>query len=372
MLEGLLSNLAILSNATALIQIFGTALFCAIFLFLWRQSQVTYFSYWSLAWAIESVALATGLLFPAVPCLGGVLEFCFALALLIAGRSALAAPPRGAHALLRSTVLFPGLLLLVYVFGWRLPAGEFRALHSAILALIFGYSFVTIGVGSVPRKGIGSTLFRFSLGCLFVQFSIQAVLYFRGALPAGWFDIYALAPQTLLAFSAMAMWIQNLQQLVELQQQTIPSDRDPLTGLQNRKALDQQLDEAFQGVVAVCDLDYFKDINDRFGHLAGDDVLRSVGQLIRASIRVEDRAFRWGGDEFVILFRDQSLELIRGRMAALEQRLTTFRIRGDGLFPLGLSWGTAEAKDQLPRPVLEAADRQMYECKRQAHLKAQR
>jgi diguanylate cyclase (GGDEF)-like protein len=120
-------------------------------------------------------------------------------------------------------------------------------------------------------------------------------------------------------------------------------------------------------VVAVCDLDYFKDINDRFGHLVGDEVLRSVGNLIRASIRAEDEAFRWGGDEFVIVFRGQHLELATGRMRVLEERLQIFRIRGHGLFPLGLSWGVAEGDARVLRPVLEEADLQMYERKRQTH-----
>jgi diguanylate cyclase (GGDEF)-like protein len=134
-------------------------------------------------------------------------------------------------------------------------------------------------------------------------------------------------------------------------------------------ALDRYLDEPFTGVVAVCDLDYFKDINDRFGHLVGDEVLRSVGNLIRGSIRTEDDAFRWGGDEFVIVFRHQQLDLARGRMAVLEERLQTFRIRGHGQFPLGLSWGSAEGDHRILRPVLEEADLQMYTQKRLTHAK---
>ena len=103
--------------------------------------------------------------------------------------------------------------------------------------------------------------------------------------------------------------------------------------------------------------------------MAGDEVLRSVGHLIRTSVRVEDEAFRWGGDEFVIVFRNQHLDLARGRMTVLEERLQTFRIRGHGPFPLGLSWGAAEGEERPLRPVLEEADLQMYERKRQTHSK---
>ena len=142
-----------------------------------------------------------------------------------------------------------------------------------------------------------------------------------------------------------------------------------MTGLQNRLALERYLGEDFTGVVTVCDLDYFKEINDRFGHLVGDEVLRSVGHLIRKSIRAEDEAFRWGGDEFVVLFRNQHLDIAMGRMAALEVRLTAYRIRGYGLFPLGLSWGAAEGVERKLQPILEEADLQMYEFKRRTHAR---
>jgi len=56
-------------------------------------------------------------------------------------------------------------------------------------------------------------------------------------------------------------------------------------------------------------------------------------------------------------------------MAVLEERLQAYRIRGHGLFPLGLSWGSSEGDHRVLRPVLEEADLQMYERKRQTHAK---
>ncbi len=88
-------------------------------------------------------------------------------------------------------------------------------------------------------------------------------------------------------------------------------DLDGLTGLQNQTALARRIESGgeFPGVVAVCDMDNFKEINDRFGHLVGDEILRNIGNLLHASIRHEDEAFRWGGDEFVILFLNQLPEV---------------------------------------------------------------
>jgi diguanylate cyclase (GGDEF)-like protein len=391
MLEGHFFNPAIQGTAPALIQIFGTVLFSAIFLFLWRQSGVVYIGFWSLAWAVESLALVSSF---AADWSGSaiflwfraLLEFMFALSLLTAGRSAATPTARGFGSSRRSILFFPGLLLIVYGLLWRLPLAQFRGLHATLLALIYAYSFARIGVGSNLGTGLGGKMTRFTLACLVLLYLGHAVLILyspfaeqsAGMLGLRWISVYDLVPQTLLAFSAMAMWIQTQQEAiaqlrVELdalqQEATGSAELDYLTGLQNRTALERHLDEAFTGVVAVCDLDYFKDVNDRFGHLVGDEVLRSVGHLIRASIRLEDVAFRWGGDEFVIVFRHQKLDVVQDRMASMELRLMTFRVRGHGLFPLGLSWGAAEGENRPLRPALQKADLQMYERKRHTHAR---
>jgi diguanylate cyclase (GGDEF)-like protein len=336
------------------IQIFALLLFCVVSLVLWHRAQAAWFGFWSLAWGVEALALTAGL--AGQHWARALLEFCFAFLTLIASRSAPTATFRGFWSPLRTLWRFPGLLLLAYLplhAGWQ----------PALLALIYGYALAT--PGAAVRKG--GTMLRFALAFLCLDY-----------LGEIWLGAYNLVPQTLLAFSAVAIWIQTQQDTiaqlrVELDSiddcNSRPADLDHLTGLQNRAALDRHLDEPFTGVVAVCDMDYFKDINDRFGHLVGDDVLRSVGNLIRASIRAEDDAFRWGGDEFVIVFRNQHIDLARGRMAVLEERLQTFRIRGYGPFPLGLSWGAAEGDHSVLRPILEDADRHMYERKRVTHAR---
>ena len=120
---------------------------------------------------------------------------------------------------------------------------------------------------------------------------------------------------------------------------------DRLTGLLNQSALERRMESAepFTGAVAVCDMDNFKSINDQYGHLVGDEILRNIGHLLRSSIRQEDEAFRWGGDEFVILFKNQNLSVVEKRMLDIRQRLKDFRVRGYGALPISFSWGHAEA-----------------------------
>jgi diguanylate cyclase (GGDEF)-like protein len=152
-------------------------------------------------------------------------------------------------------------------------------------------------------------------------------------------------------------------------------DTDPLTGLRSRAELDRFLaSPLLPGTLAVCDLDGFKAVNDTLGHLAGDEILRGVGSLIRASIRPEDAAFRWGGDEFVIYFAGADAEVVERRLLTLQQRLRAFHVRNGDIVEVQLSWGTASGGSGFSpigsrdganwRDLLEVADRRMYQQKR--------
>ncbi len=141
---------------------------------------------------------------------------------------------------------------------------------------------------------------------------------------------------------------------------------DPLTGLHNRSALARWMEEqsSFDGLVVVSDMDDFKQINDRYGHLVGDEILHGVGKLVRSNIRETDMAFRWGGDEFVIFFHTRDAKLVDGRMRKIEGHLADFRIRQHGSLPVHFSWGVTTTAGRPLRESVEEADRLMYEAKR--------
>lgn len=147
---------------------------------------------------------------------------------------------------------------------------------------------------------------------------------------------------------------------------------DPLTGLYNRRAMDQHLgslwadagDEPF--ALLVLDIDYLKHINDTHGHLSGDTAIRKVAAILRHCIRAGDSAFRFGGEEFVVLLPDTTLEgaislaeSIRGRIEAHNRTLPR-----EWRVPLTVSLGVASRQDDDdPISLIERADRALYQAK---------
>ncbi|MCL4401771.1 MAG: GGDEF domain-containing protein [Acidobacteria bacterium] len=366
------------------IQSTGSLLFCLVFLFLWRQSGIVYFGLWSIAWAVESVAIVMGSEFLARGAavwlvFYAFLEFLFAVLLVAAARAGFSGVIRNWRVSLMIASCFPVFLSVLCMYGARGRPETFHALHAVILGGLYVYNY-----SSIRGAGLGGRLFRFSLLCLAVAFFLRAGLFvysIRPGIPSPWvrslpYSMYLdFALNTVFASPALAMWIENQHdrireigsELDRLRREVAQRlDLDRLTGLLNQSALSKRMEDAgsFQGVAVVCDMDDFKEINDRYGHLAGDEILRNIGHLLRASIRPEDEAFRWGGDEFVVLFHNQNREVARTRMQEIATRLRAFRVRGHGMLPISFSWGTAESAGRPLREVLDEADRDMYASKR--------
>jgi len=368
-----------------LIQEIGALLFGMVFLFLYRQSRVVYFGLWSIAWLLRFLAAIFG--FQLVRTLNAgwlapyaTFEFAFVVVLISAARAGFASDTKDWRTVLRLIAILPIFVAIVWAIGLYGGLEAYHTSHALVLAFVYFYNFLTLR----RDRGLGRRIFRFSLLMLSVVFLEHAILlvylYKTGEAPV-WArylrqeTYYDFILHCVLAFAAMAMWSESqMDRIRELGSEadnlrrdirnTIDLDR--LTGLLNQTALARRVEQGaeFSGVVAVCDMDNFKDINDRFGHLVGDEILRHIGNLLQASIRHEDQAYRWGGDEFVLLFQNQYAEVARKRMAELENRLHAFRVRGLGVLPISVSWGTAEAYSRPLRDALDEADRNMYALKR--------
>lgn len=181
-------------------------------------------------------------------------------------------------------------------------------------------------------------------------------------------------PQMLQVMEGILSVYRNYQSLLDY------SERDSLTGLLNRKTFDEKFARminsrmsepansndrrhvhATSQWLAVVDIDHFKRVNDRFGHLYGDEVLILVANVLRSSFRAQDRVFRFGGEEFVILLRSTTLD---------EARMIFDRFRSNveqHSFPqvgqITVSIGFACITQETPVVILGHADQALYHAK---------
>jgi len=179
------------------------------------------------------------------------------------------------------------------------------------------------------------------------------------------------------AFDGMARALQQrdaeLKQAVQnLHEQAIT---DPLTGLLNRRYLREYLPRELTRAkrigaslaVIIVDIDYFKRINDTFGHEAGDLVLRELGTMLRNKIRTSDVACRLGGEEFALVLPDSSLEGAREKAEAVRASVQKLDLKfhdkpiGRITASLGVALFSAHAEDA--DSLIRAADEALYHAK---------
>jgi diguanylate cyclase (GGDEF)-like protein len=175
---------------------------------------------------------------------------------------------------------------------------------------------------------------------------------------------------TMARHVTLALANLNLQETLRVQ-----STRDPLTGLYNRRYMEESLERELRravrnqrtlGIILI-DLDRFKQFNDTFGHAAGDALLRALGNLLQTCIRGEDIACRYGGEEFLLILPEASLEVTRQRAERLREEVKRMVI-GYHDQPLGavtLSLGVALFPDHgsTVEVLLQVADTALYQAK---------
>lgn len=150
---------------------------------------------------------------------------------------------------------------------------------------------------------------------------------------------------------------------------------DGLTELHNKRYFNEAIErEASRSrryqrtfTLLLFDIDHFKQINDTYGHLAGDSVLRQLGALVRQRVRRDDVPSRTGGEEFAVILpevgRDGALQVAEKLRAAVQS--TTFRFEGTTI-PVTISIGVAEWAPEIadPQELVKLADERLYEAKR--------
>ncbi|TBV05475.1 GGDEF domain-containing protein [Phytopseudomonas dryadis] len=146
--------------------------------------------------------------------------------------------------------------------------------------------------------------------------------------------------------------------------------RDPLTGARNRRVMNEELKIAVasqrrhraSSAVLLMDLDHFKQINDRFGHQAGDQVLVNFVELLGQHSREEDRLFRFGGEEFLLLLPNTDMNGLRSAARHLQTQIAERLTSPGGAVTVSMGGAVLLSGEQW-ESWLQRADRQLYQAK---------
>ncbi len=149
---------------------------------------------------------------------------------------------------------------------------------------------------------------------------------------------------------------------------------DSLTGLSNRRYFDKKLGEMVSLAhrykqpfsLAMLDIDFFKDFNDKFGHLVGDQILIHLGKFLRDELRDSDFSCRYGGEEFVIILPDTTKESAFHLVDRLRKKFSeTPLVEDGGSYQVTFSIGLAEypTDADTAREMVKCADDALYESK---------
>jgi diguanylate cyclase (GGDEF)-like protein/PAS domain S-box-containing protein len=218
----------------------------------------------------------------------------------------------------------------------------------------------------VPLAAQGETL-----GVLYLEYASASAAPSSGATAD---PMAILERQATAVGERLSLALANLRLREALQRQSI---RDPLTGLFNRRfmeeSLEREMGRAARGnqpvALVMLDIDHFKRFNDSFGHQAGDTLLRALGNFLKQRTRGQDVACRYGGEEFAFILAGATLDAARQRAEILREELKLLQVQHAGqlLGTITLSIGIAAFPEHASNAetLLKAADDALYRAKKE-------
>lgn len=276
---------------------------------------------------------------------------------------------RGAVALLN-----PARDLAEVIGSWndcRLPMPVFES--ASCWALRTGHPHLVVaGDTTAPCAHAAGVKCTYLCVPILAQGEAFGILHFQAAVEEPVLADAELSLKTTFA-GQVGLSVANIRLREALRTQSI---KDPLTGLYNRRYLAEMLDREIRRAVRsaqslgilMLDLDHFKNFNDTYGHEAGDTVLRETASFLIKSIRVEDFACRFGGEEFMVILPTADLNAAHARAERIRSKLRELTVlhRGQSLGMITVSVGVAALPEHgtSAQELIEAADAALYRAKR--------
>jgi diguanylate cyclase (GGDEF)-like protein len=269
---------------------------------------------------------------------------------------------------------------------------------------VFGTQFVGLLLVAVVQYGAGGDiapyheLFMLQLGAAALTHPPRRVLVFLAAVAVAMFAPLVYAPRTadlgeiateLFMWAGLSLVLVALMRTIRAQRLALRQEGDEarqlarvdaLTGLGNRRAFDEAIDAELARSrrggtplsLLVADLNGFKEINDRHGHVHGDKLLRQAAIALRSTVRRPDLCFRWGGDEFTILLSDADAEGAETLAIRVEKTVARLCSKpGGGSLTLTCGHATLDA-DMSAGEALSQADHALRALKSRGRVSFQR
>ncbi|APC14767.1 diguanylate cyclase AdrA [Pseudomonas frederiksbergensis] len=259
------------------------------------------------------------------------------------------------------------LLIDSFMGGFWVAAMQFNPLPSTATLSMMAMNNVAIGGSRFLLAGFVAQLLGMGIGLL---------IFFPVFIPqTSPVQMYACLP--LLTLHPLALgWIcfRQAHTLGKHKRELLALSRtDSLTGLLNHGGWKDALDIEFHrcqrqqggGAIALIDIDHFKTINDTYGHVAGDSVLRQLSKMLKQSLRASDVAGRYGGDEFCVILPDVPLAHAAQAMDALRDRFSGLGYEQNPALKVSLSIGLAAFNPMHSEAIhwLNDADEALYAAK---------
>ncbi len=378
------------SKIGLIIQLAGVSLITLLTLFLRRSINVVALKHWTNAWLFLSFALfCLRLAFSYEQYSTQLFSFYFLTEyvfgfLLIAGCRSLT---ENDDMKVRQEVFV--LPFILVAFGLPFLGDDFNLVFNIHSLIMSGFFLIaSIALWKTKIRTFGWKVMQVALGLLVFTFLQYFVVFSARQYLVIEFDylqynsVIDLVLQILLGFGMVIVLLEQVLSDAKSANEKLKKAHekleelahiDPLTTALNRHAFHGYLKrngdekQSVSGCVGVFDVDDLKDINDNYGHSAGDIAIRITVRAIREVIRAEDLIFRWGGDEFFVIMIGLDAEAAYQRMEKFEKLLTNIAVEGaDKLLTLGVSHAFENFSDLADlENTIARADAMMYLNKQQ-------
>lgn len=276
--------------------------------------------------------------------------------------------------------------LVIFILGTTCAAVLWGLVGSLLMPTqLIGQMIVIVIIAGVSAGGMQTLNANLVASWLFLNCSVVPLAYWLLTQAENHYHLLGVAMSLYLLFMMVACYrnhrsfmqyihlhYQNINLLEALKRQTIV---DPLTNLYNRRYLTEILPREMKRAqremnalsVAIVDVDYFKKINDTYGHEVGDAVLRAIGLTLKSSLRESDYVFRLGGEEFLIILSNISLNDACNKLEKLRDEIKKISIsfKEHTISEITVSIGVTEVLQDTKSSIelLREADSALYTAK---------